>query len=75
VALVVALTVLYRLTELELSELAARRTVLYLAVFPTPSSSTRRTPSRCSSRWSSAASTPRAGRPGCSPAVSARSRR
>lgn len=35
VALVVALTVLYRLTELELSEAAARRTVLYLAVFPT----------------------------------------
>ena len=35
VALVVALTVLYRLTALELSEAAARRTVLYLAVFPT----------------------------------------
>jgi hypothetical protein len=35
VALVVALTVLYRLTERELSDLAARRTVLYLAVFPT----------------------------------------
>jgi hypothetical protein len=35
VALVVALTVLYRLTERELSALAARRTVLYLAVFPT----------------------------------------
>ena len=35
VALVAALTVLHRLTALELSEPAARRTVLYLAVFPT----------------------------------------
>ena len=35
VALVVGLTVLYRLTALETSEAAARRTVLYLAVFPT----------------------------------------
>ena len=35
VALLVALTVLFRLPELELSEPAARRTVLYLAVFPT----------------------------------------
>lgn len=35
VALVVALTVLHRLTSLELGDVAARRTVLYLAVFPT----------------------------------------
>ena len=35
VALVVGLTVLHRLTVLELGETAARRTVLYLAVFPT----------------------------------------
>lgn len=35
VALVAGLTVLFRLTELELGEAAARRTVLYLSVFPT----------------------------------------
>ena len=35
VALVAGLTVLHRLTALELSETAARRTVLYVAVFPT----------------------------------------
>ena len=35
VALVVGLTVLYRLTALELSEATARRAVLYLCVFPT----------------------------------------
>jgi hypothetical protein len=35
VALVVGLTVLYRLTALEFSDRTARRTVLYLAVFPT----------------------------------------
>ena len=35
VALVVALTVLHRLTALELDERRARRTVLYVAVFPT----------------------------------------
>ena len=34
-ALVAGLTVLFRLTELELGESAARRTVLYLCVFPT----------------------------------------
>ena len=35
VALVIGLTVLYRLTALEFSDHTARRTVLYLAVFPT----------------------------------------
>ena len=35
VALVVGLTVLHRLTERELGDRAARRTVLYVAVFPT----------------------------------------
>ena len=35
VALLAALTVLFRLTERESSELRARRTVLYLALFPT----------------------------------------
>jgi hypothetical protein len=35
VALVVGLTVLYRLTALEFSDRTARRAVLYLAVFPT----------------------------------------
>ena len=35
VALVLGLTVLYRLTALELSESVARKTVLYLCVFPT----------------------------------------
>lgn len=35
VALVVGLAVLYRLTALEFSDTTARRTVLYLAVFPT----------------------------------------
>ena len=35
VALVIAMTVLYRLTALEFSDATARRVVLYLAVFPT----------------------------------------
>lgn len=35
VALVVGLTVLYRLTALEFSDATARRAVLYLAIFPT----------------------------------------